>query len=429
MLPRRRHFAPLLFVPVTAVLLLWLFAWPMARLAPRGLDIGLVGPDPAVSAVEQHLATTAGPGAFDVHHYSDQQAARRAVEHHDIYGALVVRRHSKTLLTAPAASPAVASLLQRIFAAPGAPHTPPVKVIDVARLPSTDPHGVVLGSTLLPLLVTSTLGASVASRLTRSPAQRISIALGSAALCGLAAVGITQGWLGVLDGNWVANAGVLALTSLAVASVVAGLTSVCRTAGLLTGAVLMVLVGNAYSGNTSAPELLPSGVAWVGRLLPPGAGASALRRAAFFDGNGIALQMTVLSVWSLAGLALITIGSLRARAGAQGHVHGAHARGKQPRAGVVTERAEAPLPSESLEETTLPMPTVDAETKERAVADGLAETPVASCVGRVQVARALPIGPDADMPSTVGFEVTVVARIDAPHTSPAELSFEAASAG
>ena len=42
------------------------------------------------------------------------------------------------------------------------------------------------------------------------------------ALIGLVVVGIVQGWLGVIPGDWVANAAVISLTVIAISSTSAG---------------------------------------------------------------------------------------------------------------------------------------------------------------------------------------------------------------
>ena len=55
-------------------------------------------------------------------------------------------------------------------------------------------------------------------------------------------------------------------------------------AGIALGALLMVFVGNPWSGIASVPELLPKAAGFIGQLLPPGAGANLLRNTAFFDG-------------------------------------------------------------------------------------------------------------------------------------------------
>jgi hypothetical protein len=73
---------------------------------------------------------------------------------------------------------------------------------------------------------------------------------------GLVAVGVAQGWLGVLGGDWPVNAGGLGLTVLAVGATIAGLAAVFGRAGVALWALLMVLVGNPLSGVSSAPSLV-----------------------------------------------------------------------------------------------------------------------------------------------------------------------------
>ena len=78
----------------------------------------------------------------------------------------------------------------------------------------------------------------------------------------------------------------IALAVLAIASVIAALMALIGLVGIALGALLMVFVGNPWSGIASAPELLPKAAGLIGRLLPPGAGGTLLRNTAFFDGAG-----------------------------------------------------------------------------------------------------------------------------------------------
>jgi hypothetical protein len=84
-------------------------------------------------------------------------------------------------------------------------------------------------------------------------------------------------------------------------------------AGAALGALLMVLVGNPFSGVSSAPELLPEPGGAIGQLLPPGAGGSLLRSTAFFDGAGASGPLTVLLAWVAVGLVLAGAAALRRR--------------------------------------------------------------------------------------------------------------------
>ena len=63
---------------------------------------------------------------------------------------------------------------------------------------------------------------------------------------------------------------------------------------------------------TSAPEMLPTGWATLGQLLPPGATGTLLRSVAFFDGAGGTRALWILVGWVVLGLALAVLGSRRA---------------------------------------------------------------------------------------------------------------------
>jgi hypothetical protein len=81
--------------------------------------------------------------------------------------------------------------------------------------------------------------------------------------------------------------------------------------GVGVTAVAVVVLGNPWSGFTSAPELLPRWVSAVGGVLPPGAGGSLLRSVAFFEGNGGLDPALVLLAWVVLGMAGMLVSSLR----------------------------------------------------------------------------------------------------------------------
>ena len=97
-------------------------------------------------------------------------------------------------------------------------------------------------------------------------------------------------------------------TILAIGTATAGLVALVGVPGLLVSAALMVVLGNPLSGATSAPDLLPSGAARLGQWLPPGAGASALRSIAYFDGHTAGLHLGVLAAWIVLGAVAVVVG-------------------------------------------------------------------------------------------------------------------------
>jgi hypothetical protein len=293
---RRSKYAAILLIPVAVALVMAVFAWPNSRQEPRDLPVGVAGP----ASMEQRLA--AQDGAFEIHRYGSEAAARDAIEDREVYGAFVATPSGPKVLTASAASATVANMLTR------AGHGAPVE--DVVEAPKASSG---LASSVLPLVLAGSLTALLASLITTSLLTRAGLIAAGAVLGGLAAAPIVDSWLGVVDGSWFANAGVLSLTILAIASIVAGLDAMFGHAGATIGGLTMVVLGNGWSGAATGPEMLPQPVGLIGQLLPPGAGGNLLRSTGFFDGAGAGGHVAVLLVWVAAGMSLMLVAAARQR--------------------------------------------------------------------------------------------------------------------
>ena len=318
--PWRRLVIVSVVLPLMIMLAALAFAWPAARIAPRDLPVGIVGAAPASQQAVAGLAR-AEPGAFAFQRYASPAQARSAIEDREVYGAFVITRKRSTVLEASAASPAVAQLLSTVGqqfashaarAAAAGPRRPAVQLrdIDVVASSASDPKGMVLASALLPVTICSIImAAAVALLLEFRPAWRQLLALVIvSAAAGLGTYLIAQGFLGALPHEPVATWASLSLLLMAVSAATAGLIALIGAAGLGISAALMIFVGNAFSGVTSAPQLLPTAADRIGQWLPPGAGASLLRSIAYFHGHGAASHLGVLIGWSVLGLAAIFIG-------------------------------------------------------------------------------------------------------------------------
>ncbi len=303
----RRLIAVVALVPVLAALALWAFAWPAARTAPRDLPLGVAGPDTAATQVEHRL--TQRDGAFEIHRYADEAAAREAIADRTVYGAVVGTPEGPKLLTASAASPTVAQLLQQAVAQPAAAEGARVETVDVVPAPDSDPRGAALTSSVLPLTLAGIAAGAAVTLLGLRGMRAVSALLGAAALIGVITAALAHGWLEVLTGNWWAEAGVLALTSLAVSAAVAGLAALLGPAGVGITAGVVMLFGNPFSGAASAPQLLPEPAGAIGQWLPPGAGTTLLRSVSFFDGAAATGPALTLSWWAALGLGAVLLGS------------------------------------------------------------------------------------------------------------------------
>ncbi|MGW1771248.1 ABC transporter permease [Streptomyces sp. NPDC002104] len=313
----RRLIAVIVLIPVFVTLALWAFAWPSSRIAPRDLPIGVAGPAAAAEGVQKQLQQK--PGAFEIHRYADEAAARAAIEARTVYGAVVVTQQGPRLLTASAASTVVAQLLQQAVSA-GAPEGTRVETVDVVAAPAGDPRGAVLNSSLLPMTLAGIAAGAVITLLGLRGSRAVLALLGSAALVGIAAAALTHSWLGALTGNWWAEAGTLGFIALAVGGTVAGLAALIGPAGIGVGAMLSMLIGNPFSGMTSAPELLPEPAGLIGQWLPPGAGGALLRSVSFFDGAQAVRPVITLTIWAIAGLSAVLLARPRRPASASAAV-------------------------------------------------------------------------------------------------------------
>ncbi|MGQ4382490.1 ABC transporter permease [Streptomyces sp. SAS_270] len=303
--------AVIVLIPVLAALALWSFAWPAARTAPRDLPLGVAGPAVATAQLEKQL--TAREGAFEIHRYADEAAARSAIEGRTVYGAVVATAHGPKLLTASAASPLVAQLLQQAVAGQ-APAGTEVTTVDVVAASADDPRGAALTASVLPLALAGVAAGAVVTLLGLRGVRAVAALVGAAALIGTVAAALAGSWLGVLTGNWWAEAAVLGLSTLAVSAAVAGLAALIGNSGIGLGAMLITLFGNSFSGAASAPQMLPEPVGTIGQWLPPGAGTTLLRSVSFFDGAAATGPALTLAWWAALGLGAVLLGSaLKAR--------------------------------------------------------------------------------------------------------------------
>ncbi|MEO3829834.1 hypothetical protein [Actinomadura sp. B10D3] len=294
---------------VLQLIMIIAFSWPAARTEPRDVPIVVTGPQAGVVADRLDRER---PGAFDVRTRPDEAAARAALQDREAYGAIVTAPSGPKVLTASAASPAVAQQLGAVAArlGGGAPAAP---AEDVVAADSDDPRGAGFGALALPLVMSGMAAAVLLTFGIPSAGWRAAGTVLFAALGGLGVAGVAQGWLSLLPGSYLAVAGVMALAVLAVTGTIVGLATAIGRAGIGIGALTMLLLGNPLSAAASAPEMLPQPWGDLGRLLPPGASVTLLRSTAFFDGAGGGGALTVLVAWAAVGFALLAVGGMRGR--------------------------------------------------------------------------------------------------------------------
>jgi hypothetical protein len=273
---------------------------------PHDLPVGIVGPTTVAATATAQLGRVA-PGGYRIHDYDSLATAKSAVLHRSVYGAFQPSPTS-VLLVGTAASPPVAALLQRTFATISRTSGRPLRVQDVAPLPTSDSTGATTFSAILGLIIAGLAGTSLVYTFTRhrGEALRILATFVLAVGAGLLTAVITNFVVAAYPGRFFAVWGVATLFLVAIEMPIAAFQAIFGVAGGAIGWILFFVIGNPASGGNSAPELLPSFWRALSQALPPGAAVTSLRDVVYFDGHGSTHAMIVLALYAIGGLAVAT---------------------------------------------------------------------------------------------------------------------------
>jgi hypothetical protein len=267
---------------------------------PNGIGVAVVGPPAAAAQVQQGL-NQAIPGGFDVKHYAQESAARRAIIDQDVDGAFVASAHPRLVLAGGVGANASTALRTAFGAAAGA-RGQHLTIEDVAPLPKHDSRGLssfftVAGTSIGSLLFAAALfflgghGGHVPLRL------RLALIAAFAMAAGLVVAVDTDFIVSGLSGAFWGVAGVVALLAATVALFT---TAVVRWIGL-PGVGLCVLGLMLFSlpasGGAVGPEFVPNFYQAVAPVLPSHAAVLALRGTVYFGGGGTTTPILVLLAW------------------------------------------------------------------------------------------------------------------------------------
>jgi hypothetical protein len=293
------------------------YAWTAASTAPRNLPVAITGPQPAVAQVTGEIED-ARPGAFKLISVASTAQAEADIRGRLTYGAITLESAGRPeVLIASGASPAVASVLTELASRLDGAPARPANVRDIVPVSPADTTGAAFAFTVLPLMLGSLVAGVLFSVHVRRTRYRALGLAGFGIGGGAAIAGVSHTWLGIVPGHFAALWAVLGLASLAGAAAVSGLAQIGARygkmmAGIGAGGVMIMLLGNPFSGMSSAPEMLPGAWGVIGQCLPTGAAATLLRSVAYFGGTRSAGAWTVLAIWAGAGI-LLTLSVQAAR--------------------------------------------------------------------------------------------------------------------
>lgn len=318
---------------VAVLVVLLAFLWPTVTSEVKDLPIAVAGDSARAAQVETQL-DSAADGAFDVTTVSSRADAVRLIRTRDVFGAIVLGEKPE-VLTASANGAAVTQLLGQVAAtlqkqanaqaaaavqeavaagkAPAGTVAPTitVTVTDVVPLASTDARGLGLTAAAFPLVLGGMLGGVLISLLVAGSWRRLTAVVVYAVAGGLGVAAVLQGWFGILQGDFAANALAIGLSMFATAAFIVGMNALIGRAGIAVGAVLTVLVGNPISSAAQPLQFLVGPWGAIGQWFVPGASVTLLRDLSYFPDANAAGSWLVLLGWAAVGLIGMLAGHFR----------------------------------------------------------------------------------------------------------------------
>ncbi|MEU8320578.1 hypothetical protein AB0C33_19660 [Nonomuraea sp. NPDC048881] len=279
---------------------------------PHGVPVAVVAPAGQVRQLQSGIDRRR-PGAFALSPYGSAEAARTALLEREVDAVLVPGEGR--LVVASAGGRTGATVITAAFQGAAQAQGRTLEVEDAVPLPPGDAGGIAgmfyVLSVLLPGIALAVLLARVAPGL--GAAARTGVLAAGALVAGTAVAWLADVVFGALPGSFVPLVAVSAGIALAVGLVVAGLVKVIGTPGVGVAALLFVPIGLPASGGPLGARYIPEWYAAVGRVLPVGPAAEAVRNTVFFGGAALWTPVGVLALWALLGLVLLALPGRRAQ--------------------------------------------------------------------------------------------------------------------
>ena len=321
------------------------FVWPTRTSTVKDLPLDVVGLSQPAGA--QARAALTRSGTFALRDTPSREAALVDIAERHAYGAVVLpaaQGQPIEVVTAPAASPAVAQMLAQVGAgiqaqaaqqvasaradiltkaAKGGASaaqaqaalaqvpTPTVKVTDAAPLTEHDPRGAGLAISALPIAMGGMIGGVLISLLVTGSRRRLAATALYAFAGGMALAAILGPWLGLLPGAWWHIALVMTAALGSTAATIVGLHALLGQPGIGVGAVITMFLGNPLSSASAPKEFMPWHWGEIGQWFVPGAATNLLRLVSYFPQASRTQDWLALGLWGTIGLVAMLAGRFR----------------------------------------------------------------------------------------------------------------------
>ncbi|MFF1845835.1 hypothetical protein ACFVW9_29660 [Streptomyces sp. NPDC058217] len=308
---------------------------------PHDLRVDVVGSGPRAQVLAQTLQDK-GDGALSVRTVADRASAVNDLKTQQSYGAYLPGKHPE-LLVATASSDTSATVVEKVFTKVAAAQGDPLKVTDTAPTADGDPTGQGIFFLLVAVSIGSYASVAVIGGVGAALALRIRAALVVGASLVVSAIGaafagplfglVDHGLGGVWAMAWLYSAGIL--------TVGVGLHTFLKRWTTLGLMVLFVMLNFTSSGGIFRPELQPG---FFGSLHAfwNGAGfVEGVRSHVYFGGYALGGHVLVLTLWFVAGLAVMGVAGLAEAKRRRAAVHVQGAAGSRHRAGAESRSVAA----------------------------------------------------------------------------------------
>ncbi|MET9582990.1 hypothetical protein ABZY10_07685 [Streptomyces sp. NPDC006539] len=308
---------------------------------PHDLRVDVVGSGPRAQVLAQTLQDK-GDGALSVRTVADRASAVNDLKTQQSYGAYLPGKHPE-LLVATASSDTSATVVEKVFTKVAAAQGDPLKVTDTAPTADGDPTGQGIFFLLVAVSIGSYASVAVIGGVGAALALRIRAALVVGASLVVSAIGaafagplfglVDHGLGGVWAMAWLYSAGIL--------TVGVGLHTFLKRWTTLGLMVLFVMLNFTSSGGIFRPELQPG---FFGSLHAfwNGAGfVEGVRSHVYFGGYALGGHVLVLTLWFVAGLAVMGVAGLAEAKRRSVAAHAQGAAGSRHRAGAESRSVAA----------------------------------------------------------------------------------------
>ncbi|MEU9163469.1 hypothetical protein AB0D29_24765 [Streptomyces sp. NPDC048424] len=269
---------------------------------PHQIPIAVTGSDLPVR-IHQALGD-----AVEVRPAADAEAARQALEGHDVVAALSTDGSGGLRLeTAGAVGNSTTSAVSSLVGAYAHGAGQQLTTVDMVPLAHFDSRGLAgfylaFGVTLAGFVLGSNaIGLAGVLNLR----HRFRLLCGASLAIGAVAAIIAGPALGAVPAPVLPLVFTLALLAAAAAFTTKLLGTYLGPVGVPVATLVLLTVGNATSGAAVGADLLPAAARAVSALLPPGAAVRAITDLSYFDGAHLAIPAITLALWAaVSGLLL-----------------------------------------------------------------------------------------------------------------------------